>query len=94
MKFKAFLICMAVIFLAEISAVIWFFGTADNGLQDSVEVNTAVQSVTSDWENIAAHKNVTGLDYTVLDRDGNVLFKTKQGLSESVNEAVINRDTI
>ena len=85
---------MAVIFLAEISAVIWFFGTADNGLQDSVEVNTAVQSVTSDWENIAAHKNVTGLDYTVLDRDGNVLFKTKQGLSESVNEAVINRDTI
>ncbi|MDE5742383.1 MAG: HAMP domain-containing histidine kinase [Oscillospiraceae bacterium] len=94
MKFKAFLTCMAVIFLAEISAVIWFFGTADNGLQDSVEVNTAVQSVTSDWENIAAHKNVTGLDYTVLDRDGNVLFKTKQGLSESVNEAVINRDTI
>lgn len=94
MKFKIFLTCMAVIFLAEISAVIWFFGTADDGLQDPVEVNTAVQSVTSDWGNIAAHKNVTGLDYTVLDGDGSVLFATRSGLSESVHEAIINRDTI
>lgn len=94
MNFKAFLTCMAIIFLTEISALIWFANTDDCGLQDAVEVNAAVQSAEADWENIAAHKNVTGLDYTVLDNDGNVLFATSSGLSESINEAVINRDTI
>lgn len=94
MNFKAFLTCMAIIFLTEISALIWFANTDDCGLQDAVEVNAAVQSVRNDRENIAAHKNVTGLDYTVIDNDGNVLFATSSGLSESVNEAVIHRDTI
>lgn len=94
MNFKAFLTCMAIIFLTEISALIWFANTDDCGLQDAVEVNAAVRSAEADWKNIAAHKNVTGLDYTVLDNDGNVLFATSSGLSESINEAVINRDTI
>lgn len=94
MKFKAFLTYMTIIFLAEISALICFFFTASDRLQDPVEVNAAVQSVTADWRNISAHKNITELDYTVLDRDGDTLFKTRSGLSESVHEAVINRDTI
>ncbi|MDE5577691.1 MAG: sensor histidine kinase, partial [Oscillospiraceae bacterium] len=94
MRFKTFLTCMAVIFIAEISALIWFVNTADHDLQDAVEINAAVQSVQSDWDDISAHKNATSLDYTVLDGDGNVLFRTRSGLSESVNEAVINRDTI
>lgn len=94
MKFKAFLTCMAIIFLAEIFALIWFANADGSGLQDAVEVNAAARSVEADWKNIAAHKNVTGLDYTVLDNDGNVLFATRSGLSESINEAVINRDTI
>lgn len=94
MKFKAFLTCMAIIFLAEIFALIWFANADGSGLQDAVEVNAAARSAEADWKNIAAHKNVTGLDYTVLDNDGNVLFATRSGLSESINEAVINRDTI
>lgn len=85
---------MAIIFLAEISALIWFANTDDCGLQDAVEVNAAARSAEADWENIAAHQNVTGLDYTIIDNDGNVLFATRSGLSESINEAVINRDTI
>lgn len=36
----------------------------------------------------------TGLDYAVLNSDGKVLFQTRRGLSESVNAAVIHRDTI
>lgn len=94
MRYKAFLICMAIFFLAEISALIWFANTPSDNLQDALEVNTAVHSVQSDWDNISAHSNATGLDYTVLDNGGNVLFRTRSGLSESVNEAVINRDTI
>ena len=94
MKYKAFLLFLTIIFLAEISALVWFMNASSNDLQDDVEINAAVQSVQSDWENIYSHKNSTSLDYTVLDRDGNVLFKTRAELSESINEAVINRDTI
>ncbi|MDE7303277.1 MAG: HAMP domain-containing histidine kinase [Oscillospiraceae bacterium] len=94
MKYKAFLLLLTIIFLAEISAFAWFMNTADNDLQNSVEINAAVQSVQSDWDSISTHKNSTSLDYTVLDGDGNVLFKTRAELSESINEAVINRDTI
>ena len=94
MKYKAFLTCMAVIFLAEISVLIWFMNTDGNDLQDAVEINAAVQSVQADWGNIYAHRNSTSLDYTVIDGDGKMLFRTKVGLSESINEAVINRDTI
>ncbi len=36
----------------------------------------------------------TRLDYAVLNSDGKVLFQTRRGLSESVNAAVIHRDTI
>ncbi|MDE5860384.1 MAG: sensor histidine kinase, partial [Oscillospiraceae bacterium] len=94
MKYKAFLLFLTIIFLAEISALIWFMNTDSDGLQDAVEINAAVQSVQSDWDNISAHKNSTRLDYAVLDRDGKLLFRTRAGLSESINEAVINRDTI
>lgn len=94
MKYKAFLILLTAVFLAEIFALIRFIGADPSDLQDSVAVNAAAQSVTADWGDLTAHKNVTSLDYTVLDRDGAVLFRTRPGLSESVNEAVIHRDTI
>ncbi|MDE6709603.1 MAG: hypothetical protein K2J76_03840, partial [Oscillospiraceae bacterium] len=94
MRYKAFLFFLTIIFLAEISALVWFMNTAENDLQDAVEINAAVQSVQSDWENIYAHKNATSLDYTVLDENGKMLFRTRVGLSESINEAIINRDTI
>ncbi len=41
-----------------------------------------------------SHQNRTELDYTVLDNSGTVLFQTKTGLSGSIHEAVIRRDTI
>ena len=40
------------------------------------------------------HKNQTSLDYVVLNTDGDIIFKTKSGLSETVNMAIIHRDTI
>lgn len=94
MKYKAFLTCLIMIFFVEISVLFFYANYGGDFYQDAVEVNEAVQSVRDDWENIAAHKNVTSLDYTVLDVGGNVIFRTGQGLSESLNEAVIHRDTI
>lgn len=94
MKYKVFLTGLIVIFLVEIFALIWLTKPDSDNLQDSVEINEAVQSVQSDWVSIGTHKNVTSLDYTVLDGGGTILFKTRSGLSESINEAVTHRDTI
>lgn len=94
MKFKAFMICMVIIFLAEIFVLVRYSISDDDFLQSAVEVNEALQSIRDDWENISAHQNVTSLNYAVLDSRGNVIFRTRQSLSESLNEAVIHRDTI
>lgn len=94
MKYKIFLFGLIFVFIAEISILFRFVNQDDDGLQDAVKVNEAVQSVEADWQKMERHKNTAGLDYTVLDNSGAVIFKTKTGLSESVNEAVIHRDTI
>lgn len=94
MKYKAFVLGLIIFFAAEIAALLWFVNDDSGGLQSSVEVNSAVQSVQADLSKIENHQNVTSLDYVVLGADGSVLYRTKTGLSESVNEAVIHRDTI
>lgn len=71
-----------------------FYDKMYGGGQDAVLVNEAVMSVQEDLEHIEAHENRTGLDYVVINPDGMVLFRTREGLSESINEAVIHRDTI
>lgn len=94
MNFKTFGISIAIIFLAEILGIVFFMSKEDDPLQDAAEVNEAVQSVTKDWENMTAHENITALDYTVLDSSERLVYKTRDDLSESINAAVIHRDTI
>lgn len=94
MKHKLFLFSFLLFILAEMLILIWFANDTSDGLQDSVPVNEAVQSVQADWYEMETHRNVTALDYTVLDNEGAVRFQTKPGLSESIHEAVIHRDTI
>lgn len=94
MKRQLFLICALLVFIAEIIALIVFAVQTPDFSQDVVAVNEVVQTVTDDFDTIETHKNSTALNYVVLDNDGNLLFKTQQGLSESVNAAVAHRDTI
>lgn len=94
MKQRTFLISLILIFAVEIAALIAFAARDTDNMQDAVAVNEVVQSVQDDWDIIKNHKNQTGLDYVVLDTDGQVLFKTKSGLSENINTAVMHRDTI
>ncbi|MEZ3433288.1 MAG: HAMP domain-containing histidine kinase [Lachnospiraceae bacterium] len=94
MKKRTFLISLLLIFLAESAALILFAGQDMDSAQNAVMVNEAVQSVQTDWNRMEKHKNRTQLDYVVLDMDGAVRFRSKPNLSESINEAVIHRDTI
>lgn len=94
MKRHAFLIILILICAAELVALIVFAAQDIDDLQDAVAVNEAVQSVQADWSSMGIHQNQTSLDYVVLDMDGAILFKTREGLSESLNAAIIHRDTI
>ncbi|MDE6613325.1 MAG: hypothetical protein K2K28_02095, partial [Clostridia bacterium] len=93
MKKQLFLIGFLLVFAAEIIALIVFALQTPDFTQDTVAVNEVVQSVTADFSDLEKHKNATALDYVVLDENGNLLYKTKSGLSESVNAAITHRDT-
>lgn len=94
MKKRSFLITVVIIFAVEIAALLVFAAKDTDNLQNAVAVNEAVKSVQNDWHTIENHKNQTSLDYVVLNSFGEVVFKTKDELSESINEAVVHRDTI
>ena len=88
------LIGVLLVLIAEIITLIVFAVETPNFSQDTVAVNEVMQSVTEDFNILEEHKNTTALDYVVLDENGNLLYKTKSGLSESVNAAITHRDTI
>lgn len=94
MKNRAFFSVLLVTFLLEIAILIFLIIPKPKSAQDAVLVNEAVQTVQSDWAALNNHVNHTSLDYVVLDSDENVLYKTRSGLSESMNAAIIHKDTI
>lgn len=94
MKRKRFFISLLFVFLAEAAAFMFMVFWDIDSPQDSVAVNEVFMSVQDGWDDLDNYNNNTGLNYVVLDMDGNVKFRTRKGLSESVNKAIIHRDTI
>ena len=94
MKSRTFLIVLLLAFIAELAVILFFTLPKADNLQDTVAVNEAVQSVQNDWEDLDKHINRTTLDYVALSLDGTVLYRTKPGLSETINAAISHRDTI
>lgn len=94
MKRQAFLIGALIVLIAEIITLTVFAVQTPDFSQDTVAVNEVMQSVTEDFNALEQHKNITDLDYVVLDENSNLVYKTKSGLSESVNAAISHRDTI
>lgn len=94
MKKQLFWIGFIGVFLVEIVVLIVFAIKIPDFSQDSVAVNEVIQSVTQDLDHIEEHRNVTTLEYVVLDNKDVLLYKTKSGLSESANQAISHRDTI
>ena len=94
MKNRVFFGGLLVLFLMELVLLFLFARPRAEKPQDAVEVNEAVKTVQRDWGSLENHKNSTALDYVAVDSDGTVLYRTKQGLSESVNAAISHKDTI
>lgn len=85
---------LLVLFLLELAVLVLFTLPQEERAQDTVAVNEAVKTVQSDWSSFEGHVNRTSLDYVVIDASGTVLYKTRAGLSESINAAIGHKDTI
>ena len=94
MRGRAFLAGLLLVFGVELAALVSFWAHGAERPQDTVAVNEIVQTVQRDWGSLEDHANHTGFDYVVLDAGGTILYRTKPGLSESVNAAVAHRDTM
>ena len=93
-KNRVFRGTMFFVLAAELAVLVLFAVWDGSGEQDTVLVNDAVHSIQADWGRLEEHQRIEGLDYVVIDRDGGVLYRTGEGLSESINAAVAHRDTI
>lgn len=94
MKKDSFLTLILVLFFLEMTMLVCFWWTDVSSPQDTVAVNEVLKRLEADWDSPGSAAAGDGLDYVVLDGEGEVLFKTAQGLSESVNAATAHRDTI
>ena len=94
MKKRYFIIIQLIVAAVETILLFGFALQDTDSVQDAVAVNEVLQSVEADWGRLESHENRTGLAYVVLDDTGEVLYRTDPGLSESINAAVVHRDTI
>jgi len=94
MRGRIFFSGLLITLMAELAILIWFTYPKAEHLQDTVTVNEIIQTVQNDWNSLETHSNHWALDYVVLDSDGAVLYRTKPGLSESINAAISHKDTI
>lgn len=94
MKKKAFLIALILIFAVEVCAAVYFLSIKPETKQDGVAVNDIVQTVTANWDSLQSARLPVKPDFTVTDMSGNILYRTRDGLSVSLNDAIKGRDTI
>ena len=92
MKRQGYIVALVLTFVIEVVLCFCFLGKIDQTAQDPVVVNECLKSVEVNYGEPSEYK--TNIDYVVIDNDGTVVFKTREGLSESINDAVKNSDTI
>lgn len=78
----------------EMAVLAAFMRSDSDFRQDTVAVNEILKRVEEDWNSSDRRVFPTIYDYVVIDKSGAVVWKTAEGLSESVNAAIAHRDTI
>lgn len=89
-----FVIGILLTFLSEAVVLAAFMRGGSDFRQDAVAVNEILKTVEADWLELDRQTTPLIYDYVVLDEGGTVLWKSAEGLSESVNAAIVHRDTI
>lgn len=94
MKIRWFVPVILLFFLLEAAVVAVFMDGRKETSQDVVAINKIVKTLENNWDNLEDDMDVTPFDCVVTDNNGTVLFKTREHLSETINQAVAHRDTI
>ncbi|MCR4557601.1 MAG: HAMP domain-containing histidine kinase [Saccharofermentans sp.] len=92
MKKAPFILLLILTFVAETLACLVMVTRIRDFKTDPVKVNECIHSVTDNFGDTSKYDR--SLDYVVIDNDGKLLFKTRDGLSETVNEAIKTRGLI
>ena len=92
MKKAPFIVLLILTFVAEALACFFLTTRFKDIKTDPVKVNECMYSITENFGDEFQYN--TQLDYTVIDNDGNLIYKTKDGLSESINDAIKSRGLI
>ncbi len=92
MRKVPFILFIVLTFIAEATACFIMVNRIRDIKTDPVKVNECIYSVTLNYGDESKYDRQ--LDYVVIDNDGRLLFKTKDGLSETVNEAIKTRGLI
>ena len=92
MKNLRFIPVLILTFIAEIMICIVFVTKISDIKADPVKINECIYSIKNNFGN--PEKYNRELDYVIIDNDGNLIFKTKDNLSESINEAIKTRGLI
>lgn len=92
MRKSPFVVIILLTFVVE--ALICYFMVRDvkDLKTDPVKVNDCMYSITDNYGDTSKYD--TSLEYVIIDNDGELVYKTSEGLSESVNEAIKTRGII
>ncbi|MGN7764156.1 ATP-binding protein [Paenibacillus sp. 22594] len=93
---KVTVLAVAILFIG-ISVIFFIFRSLNEAGIDVVAVNDITQSLAEHWgsqEQSELPSRQYGLEYTVLDSRGDLVGATRRGLSENIDSAIHNRDTI
>ena len=92
MRKTPFILLLVITFIAEALACYFTVTQMKDLKTDPVKVNECMYSVTENFGDDSKYNKQ--LDYVVIDNDGKLIFKTREGLSESINEAIKTRGLI
>ncbi len=92
MKKRYFFIILALTFLIEIIASIILINNKVEYKNDTVKLNELINEIKNNFND--EDKYPTFFEYAIIDNDGNLIYKTNNIESKSLNQAYQNRDTI
>ncbi len=92
MKKTPFIILLIISFLLEAGLVSSLIGRISAQEQDAVAINEVQKSVNNNFGDESKYSNA--LKYSIVDEQGKLIYKNSEGISESLNEAIKNSDTI
>ena len=92
MKKAPFILILVFTFIAEALACYFMLTRIKDIKTDPVKVNECMYSISENFGDTSKYNKQ--LDYAVIDSNGVLIYKTRDGLSESINEAIKTRGLV